>query len=149
MNQPLVAVIAFAGGVFLAIQAGFNAQLGVLLKKPLLAAISTSVSSAVFALLFVSFFSKGIPHLDNAKQVPWYLWCIGGLFSVMGITLYYFTIPKLGIARMMSLGLCGQLVFSLAASHFGWFNIPADPITFKKTIGIAAMVIGIICINAK
>ncbi|MGH2665977.1 DMT family transporter [Flavobacterium sp.] len=149
MNQSLVSILAFSGGVFLAIQAGFNSQLGVLLKKPLLAAISTSVSSAVFALLFILLFTKEIPNLHTAKQVPWYLWCIGGLFSVIGISLYYYTIPKLGISRMMSLGLCGQLIFSLAASHYGWMNLPLEPTTIKKGIGVTVMIIGIICINSK
>lgn len=149
MNQQLVAGAAFLGGIFLAIQAGFNAHLGVLLRKPLLASISTSVSSAAFAVIFILAFSRELPGFSTLKQVPWYLWFIGGLFSMMGITLYFYSIPKLGISRMISLGLCGQLVFSLIATHFGWLNLPLEPITWKKLIGIAAMITGILFINSK
>lgn len=149
MNQHLLSTIAFVGGVCLAIQAAFNTQLGILLKKPILASISTSVSSILFALIFILLFSKEIPNVQITKQVPWYLWFSGGLFSVVGITLYYFTIPRLGIAKMISLGLCGQLVFSVVAGHFGWLNLPLEPITSKKAFGITAMLFGIILINSK
>ena len=149
MNQQLLFLVAFFGGVCLAIQSAFSSQLGSILKKPVLASISTYTSGALFACVFMLIFSKEIVNLQHAKQVPWYLWFIGGLFSVTGITLYYFSIPKIGIARMIALGLCGQLIFSIIAGHFGWLNVPVDPITLRKIIGMTAMVIGIILINSK
>jgi len=149
MNQHFFSVIAFLGGVCLALQAGFNTQLGTLLKKPILASIAQSISSVIFASIFILLFSKELPTFQTAKQIPWYLWFIGGLFSVTGITLYYITIPKLGISKMISFGLCGQIVLSAIAGHFGWLNLPIEPITLKKTIGILTMVAGIILINSK
>ncbi len=149
MHQYFYSTVAFLGGIFLALQAGFNAQLGTILKKPILAAISQSVSSLIFATVFFLLFSKQLPSLQTAKQIPWYLWFIGGLFSVTGITLYYITIPKLGMAKMISLGLCGQLLISAVAGHFGWLGLPMEAISWKKTMGIAAMLTGIILINSK
>jgi bacterial/archaeal transporter family-2 protein len=149
MNQHYLSIIAFLGGVCLAIQASFNTQLGTLLKKPILASLSTSISSILFAFIFILFFSKDMPNVQITKQVPWYLWFTGGLFSIVGITMYYFTIPKLGIGKMISLGLCGQLLFSAIAGHFGWLDLPIEPITSKKVIGISAMIFGIIFINLK
>ncbi|QNL48003.1 DMT family transporter [Olivibacter sp. SDN3] len=149
MNQQIISILALVGGVFLAIQAGFNTQLGVLLKNPLLASVTTSISSAVFATIFVLLTMSSVPSLHLAKQIPWYLWFTGGLFSVLGISLYYYTIPKLGVSKMIALGLCGQLIFALIAGHFGWLNLPAEPITLKKLIGITALVIGILLINTK
>ena len=148
MNQHLLSLIAFLGGICLAVQAGFNTQLGVLLKSPIFASISTSVSGVLFAFIFVLLFSKEMPNIQTAKQVHWYLWFTGGLFSIVGITLYIFTIPKLGVAKVISLGLCGQLLFSMVAEHFGWLNLPLEPITLKKTIGFMLMIIGIIFINS-
>lgn len=149
MNQHYLSIIAFLGGVCLAIQASFNTQLGTLLKKPILASLSTSISSILFAFIFILFFSKDMPNVQITKQIPWYLWFTGGLFSIVGITMYYFTIPKLGINKMISLGLCGQLLFSAIAGHFGWLDLPIEPITSKKVIGISAMIFGIIFINLK
>ena len=77
MRLYILTLLALTGGVFLAIQAGFNSQLGSILKQPLLAVISTSISSVVFGIIILFFFEKGnIQPIINAS-VPWYLWFIG------------------------------------------------------------------------
>lgn len=150
MKLQILQATAFFGGVCLAIQAGFNTQLGHDLKKPILASISTSFSSLIFGLVFLFlFFSKNLLGNQTIRVIPWYMWFVGGLFSVIGITAYYFTIPKLGVSKMISLGLCGQLAFSMLAGHFGWFNLPMESITLQKILGAIAMVVGIFFINSK
>lgn len=141
--------LAFIGGVFLAVQAGFNTQLGSFLKQPLIAVVSTSITSAVLGLVVLTFIGKQEISFSAIQQTPWHLWVIGGVFSMVGISLYFYTIPKLGISKMIALGLCGQLVFSIIAGKFGWLNLPVEPITAKKLIGVAAMILGIILINTK
>ncbi|WKN40845.1 DMT family transporter [Tunicatimonas pelagia] len=147
MNTIFLFALAFVGGVFLAVQGGLNAQLGVLLKNPLLASLVVFFTSACYALLVVAVSVKDVPTLPQLRQIPYHLWFTGGLCSVLGIGLYYYTIPKLGISTMISLGLCGQLIFSVIAGHFGWFNLPVQPVDYQKTIGVIAMIVGIILIN--
>ncbi|WP_020533126.1 DMT family transporter [Flexithrix dorotheae] len=147
MKTLILQILAFSGGVFLAIQAGFNTQLSGHLKQPVLAAISTSVFSVAFASLFIIITGKQIPNMHEARLIPWYLWGIGGLFSVLGISLYFYTIPRLGISKMIAMGLCGQLIFSMVAGNFGWLNLPVEPLTSKKLLGTFAMILGIILIN--
>ncbi|MDB5120341.1 MAG: hypothetical protein JWN56_1559 [Sphingobacteriales bacterium] len=147
MNQFSLAVLAFIGGVFLAIQASLNANLGIILKKPILASVTQSVSSTFFALIIVALTVKNLPSPSVVKQVPFYLWFTGGLFSVLGISLYYYTIPKLGLSTMMSLGLSGQLILAIVAGHYGWLNLPVEPITIKKLLGAAFMLAGILLIK--
>jgi len=149
MNQFILSLLAFIGGVFLAIQGGFNAQLGVLLKNPFLATLTAFLSSSIFALLFVLFSVRTPPTIAQIKDIPFHLWFTGGLFSVIGISLYYYTIPKLGISTIISFGLCGQLIFVIIAGNFGWFNLPVEPISLKRTIGVISMIVGILLINLK
>ncbi|WP_289038333.1 DMT family transporter [uncultured Zobellia sp.] len=149
MNQTGLSLLAVLGGVFLAAQGGFNSNLAVLLKNPLLASVAAFFSSTIFAVAFVLLSSKSSPNWTEVKQIPLYLWFTGGLFSVMGISLYYYTIPKLGISTMISLGLFGQLAFSIVAGHLGWLNLPVEPITFKKGAGFVILISGIILINIK
>jgi transporter family-2 protein len=149
MKLYILTLLALTGGVFLAIQAGFNSQLGNILKQPVLAVISSSISSVVFGIIFLFFFEKVSVQSLVTTQVPWYLWFIGGLFSVIGIYIYFYTIPKIGISKMIALGLCGQLIFSLIAGKYGWLNLPVEPITTKRLLGTVAMLIGIILINTK
>ena len=149
MNNYGILVLAFIGGVFLAIQGGLNTQLGVLLRNPLLASLIAFFSSTLFALVFVFFNFKSLPTIIQIKEVPFYLWFTGGFFSVIGISLYYYTIPKLGISTMISIGLCGQLIFAVIAGSYGWLNLPLEPITLKKAIGMLSMILGIILTNIK
>ncbi len=149
MKTELIYLLAFLGGIFLAIQAGFNTQLGNILKQPILAVISTSIASVVFGVALFVILNKGNIQLQNFSQVPWYLWFIGGLFSMIGIFLYFYTIPKIGISKMIALGLCGQLIFSLIAGKYGWLNLPKEPLTAKRLAGALAMIFGIILINSK
>ncbi len=141
--------LAFIGGVFLAMQGGLNAQLGVLLKNPLLASLIAFFCSTIFALLFMVFNFKSLPTTIQIKEIPFYLWFLGGFFSVVGISLYYYTIPKIGISTMISVGLCGQLIFAVIAGNYGWLNLPAEPITIKRILGILSMILGITLINFK
>jgi transporter family-2 protein len=147
MNQYINILLAFIGGVFLAMQGGLNAQLGVQLKNPLLASLTAFFFSVIFALLAVLLTVKNIPKTSLLLSIPKYLWFTGALFSVIGIGLYYYTIPKLGISTMISLGLFGQLIFSAVAGHFGWFGLPQEPMVMKKTLGLLAMTVGILLIN--
>ena len=149
MKSILLYLLAWSGGVFLAVQAGFNTQLGTILKHPILAVIATSVASTIFGVTVFLIFGKESFQVQNIKNVPWYLWFTGGLFSMIGISLYFYTIPKLGISKMIALGLCGQLIFSLIAGKFGWLGLPTEPLTSKRLVGSFAMIIGIILINLK
>ncbi|WP_228234804.1 DMT family transporter [Allomuricauda sp. M10] len=147
MNQYINILLAFIGGVFLAMQGGLNAQLGVQLKNPLLASLTTFFFSMLFALLVVVLTVKDFPKASHLLNIPKYLWFTGALFSVIGIGLYYYTIPKLGISTMISIGLFGQLIFSAVAGHYGWFGLPQEPIVIKRAFGLLAMTFGILLIN--
>src|SRR6056297_3750909 len=98
MNYLAFVLLALVGGVFLAAQGGFNTQLGVLLKNPLLASAVAYLVSTTFALGAVLVSVNDYPSLSEMKSVPFYLWFTGALLSLIGITLYYDTIPKLGIS---------------------------------------------------
>jgi len=147
MNQSFNIVLALLGGVFLALQGGLNAQLGVHLKNPFMASLIAFSFSALFALLVAIGTVRELPQTSQLTNIPAYLWFTGALFSVLGICLYYYTIPRLGLSTMISLGLFGQLIFSAIAGHFGWFGLPREPLETQRILGVAAMVIGIVLIN--
>lgn len=149
MNQIALSLLAFLAGILLTMQGGLNTQLGIMLRHPLLATVTAFFFSLCFAVIFVLSSVKSYPSVDLLKSIPIYLWFTGGLFSMLGVSLYYYTIPKLGVSTMISLGLCGQLFFSVIAGHFGWFGLPMEPITMKRILGILAMGSGIFLINLK
>ncbi|MEW2922238.1 MULTISPECIES: DMT family transporter [Flavobacteriaceae] len=147
MNNGVTVLLAILGGVFLAMQGGLNAKLGIHLKSPVLASLIAFAFSTLFALILVLASLRTSFDVGLMRKIPVYLWFSGAFFSVCGICLYYHTIPKLGISSMISLGLFGQLLFSTIAGHFGWFGLPEEPVALKKIIGVLAMTGGIILIN--
>jgi len=148
MNQLTILAIAFLGGIFLAIQGGFNAQLAAHLKSPLLAAVVAFSASACLGLFYLLCSNTPFPAKSSLETIPFYLWFAGAFFSLLGICLYYYTIPILGLGQMISLGLCGQLLFSVVASHFGWFELPVQVIDGRRIWGVIAMVVGIVLIHS-
>ncbi|WP_234401332.1 DMT family transporter [Pseudoalteromonas sp. T1lg23B] len=131
----------------IAVQASMNAQLGSLLKSPILATVCAFIFSALYAL--VAFGAKGgrLPNAQLASNVPWYLWGLGGILSATGVGLCYFLIPKMGVGNLMSLVLSGQLLMAMIIGHFGWFDVPQASISMQKVVGIGAMVLGLMLVN--
>lgn len=141
-----LAALAVAAGAAIALQAGMNAQLGVLLRNSLFAtAIVFGISCLVTASAAFTALRQP-PSFSLIQAVPVYLW-FGGLLSAFGVGLFYFLIPRMGVGQMMSFALTGQILVAMISSHFGWFDLPQRPITQARGLGVAALVAGIMLIN--
>ncbi|MBD1583884.1 DMT family transporter [Pseudoalteromonas sp. S16_S37] len=140
-------ILAFFAGAAIALQASMNAQLGSLLKNPILATVCAFSFSAFFSLLALSASNNSAPSAKLVANVPWYLWGVGGILSTAGVGLCYFLIPKMGVGNLMSFVLSGQLLMAMLISHYGWFSVPQASISLQKLIGIIAMIIGLILVN--
>ncbi|BBN83955.1 membrane protein [Pseudoalteromonas sp. A25] len=140
-------ILAIFAGAAIALQASMNAQLGALLKNPILATVCAFTFSAVFSFFALSASNYSIPSAKVITHVPWYLWGVGGIFSALGVGLCYFLIPKMGVGNVMSLVLGGQLIMAMVIAHFGWFNAPQVSISLQKMLGISAMIIGLVLVN--
>ncbi|WDE03346.1 DMT family transporter [Thalassomonas viridans] len=142
-----LSLLALIAGAAIATQTSMNAQLGIMLKNPLLATSVAFVSSIFFTLCGVLLVNREIPSMEMVRAVPVYLWFAGGAFSAFGLGCFYYLIPKMGIGAMLSAALTGQLLLAVIAGHFGWFDLPVKPITAAKLAGVAALVSGIVLIN--
>ena len=85
----------------------------------------------------------------NLQTVPVYLWFTGGALGALGVGLLYFLIPQMGIGPMTVFSLAGQLLVATAASHFGWFDLPQNPVTLQKLIGFFALFTGVVLVNGE
>lgn len=147
MTYLLLSLLAFTGGAAIAAQAAMNAQLGVMLGNTLLATLVAFVAGLLFSVINIVLFSKELPSMQTAGQVPYYLWFSGGILSAFAITAFYWLIPKMGVAALISTALTGQLLFSLLAGHFAWFNFPMTPFTVWKLMGSLCLLLGMVLIN--
>lgn len=147
MHTLILVSLAVLTGFMVVLQGGLNSKLGTLLQSPLLAALSTLFFGAVFTSIAVVVTAKGLPSLPALRAIPVYLWFTGAFFSFLAVTLFYYLIPKLGIGTAVAFGLCGQVIFSTLAAHFGWFGLMTEPIDLKKIVGLGALVVGILLIK--
>ena len=140
-------LLACLAGAAIALQSSMNAMLGVLLKSPILATTCAFLVSGCYA--FLVFITTERAALDTRLlvKVPWYLWTVGGSFSVLGVGLSYFLIPKMGIGNLMSLVLTGQLMMAMLINHFGWFGTKPIALNLTKVVGVLALLIGIYLVN--
>jgi len=148
MNNPILFLLSFAVGIMVVIQGGVNARLGILLNNSLLATSTALTMSASFTLIAVLITVRQFPSMHQLREIPMYMWVTGGLLSFLAVTLFYYIIPRLGISTAVTFGLAGQLIFAAIAGHFGWFNMPLEPVSVKKVMGLIVMISGVILIKA-
>lgn len=138
--------LALLAGAAIGLQAGMNAQLGVILKSPLLSAAITFIVACCCVLIVVALTTRQLPSAVNVQSVPLHLW-FSGAISAFGVASFYFLIPRMGVGPMMSFALTGQLLIAMLVSHFGWFDLPVKSISVSKCLGVLAMIAGILLIN--
>ncbi|WP_020533197.1 DMT family transporter [Flexithrix dorotheae] len=147
MNHPILLLLSFSVGIMVVIQGGVNARLGILLDNSLLATTTALTMSASFTFIALLLTVKEFPSMHQLKEIPLYMYFTGGLLSFLAVSLFYYIIPQLGISTAVTLGLSGQLIFAAIAGHFGWFNMPLEPITVKKVLGVVIIISGVILIK--
>tara|TARA_R110001599_G_C12264472_1_gene660702 strand:+ start:2171 stop:2617 length:447 start_codon:yes stop_codon:yes gene_type:complete len=147
MNNSTLLLLSFSVGVMVVIQGGINSRLGILLNNSLLATLIALTMAASFTLIAVLITVRQFPSMYQLREIPVYMWVLGGLLSFLAVTLFYYVIPKVGISTAVTFGLAGQLLFAAIAGHFGWFNMPLEPFTMKKIAGLFMMIAGVILIK--
>lgn len=145
----LLMLLAFLAGAAIAIQANLNAQLGVLLKNSMLGTAIAFFTACVFSIGMLLVTTKHYPDVQQVKNIPIYFWFSGGALSALGVGLFYYLIPKMGVGSMMSYALTGQMLAAALTSHFGWLSLPTTPLNGQKLCGIVALIFGVILMNGK
>ncbi|MEP2771912.1 MAG: DMT family transporter [Fulvivirga sp.] len=146
MNSPTLLLLSFSVGIMVVIQGGINARLGLMLSNTLLATSIALLTSAAITLIAFFITVKEYPSLDHLRSIPVY-WFLGGVFSFLALSLFYYVIPRLGISTVVTFGLTGQIIFASIAAHYGWFGMPVELISIKKVMGMLIMIAGLILIK--
>lgn len=143
---PLLAIFA---GVAISLQATLNSRLGVLLENTLLGTGIAFMVGCLLCFTLVAVTGKFEMKAASLQTVPVYLWFTGGMLGALGVGLLYFLIPQMGIGPMTVFSLAGQLMVATAATHFGWFDLPQNPVTLQKLVGFFALFTGVVLVNGE
>ncbi|SMR73446.1 DMT family transporter [Marinobacterium sediminicola] len=134
--------LALSAGAAIAVQAGMNARLGVVLGNTMLGTSIAFAVACLVSLLVVVLQLARLPDFDRVGDVPNYLW-LGGVISAFGVGMFYFLIPRMGVGPMMAFALTGQIILAVICSHFGWFDQPVRPINTIRLIGLLVLIAGV------
>ena len=138
MNQILLLVLMFFGGIAIAIQPSINGRLA---QK--VGALESSLISFAVGTLFLAavvlFAGRGsLKGVANSS-----LWELtGGCLGAFFVTLTIFAIPRIGTTAAMAAVICAQLTTGAILDHFGVFGFRTIPLDSKRAIGIALLLAG-------
>lgn len=142
MSSTSYMPIAFVIGVIYSLYLPMNSSLSKHLGSPLAANII--FFSIALATTFILFCMSGLSRfISNIKTIPPYLYIPGVLsaFIILGLT---FLIPIIGPRKTFIISISGQVLTAMIVGHFGLFNLPNDPLTFKKCIGALFLIMGVV-----
>lgn len=150
--QPVTRVLAIAtalvAGVFVAIQARLNGELGLELDDGVGAALYSFTSGWILIALF-TFFSKDaraglkriIPLLKSG-QMP--LWVIsGGAFGGFLVMTQGLVAGSLGIALFTVAVVAGQGISGIMIDARGWFGVERRELNLARILGAAIVLAGV------
>lgn len=146
MNYQLI-LLSILAGIFIAIQSALSGQISSILKNPMASTFIVYCSGALFVFLYLSKEGEVFALKEKAKDVPLYLWIVGGLLSSIGLTLVYKAMPVIGVSRSIAAVIFGQSTTSVMASHFAWFGLPQKEFSLWSFIGLVLMGVGVLFIN--
>lgn len=142
-------LLSFVAGIFLAAQSSVSAQIGTITNNPVFASSIAFAICLFLATTYLLFSKQGYPPFKTMSKIPLYLWFLSGTLSFSALIAYFVAIPKIGISSVITLGLTGQLLFSILASHYGLFDSPVQKLTLQKVFGALFMIVGLVLVNFK
>ena len=136
-------LISIIAGLAIAIQAGVNAQLQLVIKSPL---VSGLVSFLIGTLAIVCVIAvsnpKSFSTFSNVTNASW--WQLsGGILGAFYICSLIFVIPKFGAANMLGFAVASQLIFAVLFDHYGWLGFPLHLVTWQRILGITFLLLGV------
>lgn len=141
-------LLAALGGMAIALQALINARLQQSAGNPVLAAtISFAVGFIGLVLVLIPTHLAGT-QTSMLSQAPWWAWT-GGILGAFYIVLSILLIPRIGAAALISSAVLGQMVFSLAADHYGFLGTHVRAASPARLLGAALLVAGVFLIRGK
>ncbi|MBQ8562917.1 MAG: DMT family transporter [Firmicutes bacterium] len=146
----LYALAAFAIGFGTSIQSGINGQIRLTTGNPLVATAVNFAVGTVLLIAMLAFTSKKsiyrLPDHRRLRITHWWMW-IGGPLGVIYVMATLLFPPVIGYGAFFSMMVTGQMVFSAAIDHVGWFGTNITKISKKRLLGIVMLLAGAVLVQ--
>ena len=111
------------------------------------ALISFGVGTVALFVLYFSFFRQ-TPAFPPAYAFEWWKFT-GGLLGVIYVTAVVIAAPRIGAGNALAFIVGGQFVAAVIIDHYGWMQLPVNPITPYRIAGIVLLLAGVYLMQKK
>ena len=139
-------LLAAGAGCCIALQAAANAALRGAVGDARVAAFFSICGTIVCACLFMLAVRPPLPPLAAVRGTPWWYW-IGGPLGAMIVLAGATLAPRLGAAAFIAAVVGGQLACSVLLDHFGAMNLPRQPLSALRLVGVALVFAGMLLVK--
>ncbi|QPF87751.1 DMT family transporter [Bradyrhizobium genosp. L] len=146
MQTWLLYLLALGAGISVAVQQVLNGNLRAALNSPAWAGLVSYLGGLVMMVIVLIATREPVPSWKLVSAVPWWAWS-GGILGGVFILLMILLLPSLGAATLLALVVAGQMIAGIAMDHFGFFGLPAHPVSPLRLIGIALVIGGVLLIK--
>ena len=139
MGALLPILVTLAAGMCLAFQPATNAVLARESGSVILATLVSFVvgTSALFVLWLA--IDRTPPPV---RGIPAWGW-LGGLYGAVFAGAMAFSAPRLGLASALTIAIASQLGAALVIDHFGWLQLPRNPLSVGRAAGVVLVLAGV------
>lgn len=147
MGKELYYLLALTAGVAVAIQAGANSQLKLVVGNPIITTLF-SFCVGTLALLFIValLYRNEFPSLAQLQTASPWKWT-GGLLGVLYVSAVILAAPRIGAANTLGIVVAGQMIAALVLDHFGWLGFPVTPINWNRVLGVVLLLAGVLLLR--
>jgi len=138
MNQILLLVLMFCGGIAIAFQPSINGRLAQKVGTFESSCISFAVGTL---LLLIAVLVTGKGSLKGVANASWWELTGGGLGAFF-VTMTIVAIPRIGTTAAMAIVIAAQLTTGVLLDHLGLFGFRTIPLDGKRAIGVALLMAG-------
>lgn len=150
--KTLYSLLAMFSGAMLALMIDINSQLAGQTSAFQASWMAHGIGAATaFLLLACQRRNKGKQSAGSSSNLPqanklskpYRLYYLGGIPGAFTVVLASVAVQsQIGLAGTLALGLLGQLLFSLLAEHFGWFQLKPKAISLASIIPVVCIATG-------
>ncbi len=142
MQTGMYILFAFIIGIISSIHMPMNATVGKHISSPLAASILFYLVAFITSVIIFIFIGN-YDAIHKIRSIPPYLF-FTGVISALVVVSFAYLIPILGARQVAVLSIAGSILTAIFLSHFGLLSSPIEPITLKKAIGAAVLLLGVV-----
>jgi bacterial/archaeal transporter family-2 protein len=140
MNSWMLAGLMIVGGIAVTVQGQFMGVMDTRMgsREGL---FITYAGGGILATVIMVFAGGG--QLKAWSSVPWYMLSTAGALGLLVVGAMGYSIPRLGLAKSLTVMVSAQLFAALLFDHFGLFGASVRTLNVSRLGGLALMILGV------